>query len=64
MTPENSERYAVLKDDPELKHVWEEIAQGGPGALQKYWDDDEVGGAGGGWGWGCPCWIGLWDIGV
>lgn len=34
-TPENAEKFAFLKDDPELAPVWEEIKTNGPAALQK-----------------------------
>ncbi len=34
-TPENAEKYAFLKDDPDLAHVWEDVQKSGPVALQK-----------------------------
>lgn len=34
--------FQALRDDPELKHVFDEVAAKGPGALQKYWDDTEL----------------------
>lgn len=41
-TQQNAETYSVLKDDPELKHVFEDIEKTGPSALQKYWDDTDL----------------------
>ena len=35
-------RMKALKDDPELKHVIEEMESGGPEAMMKYWNDPEV----------------------
>ena len=31
-----------LKDDPDIKPVFEDIAANGIAAMQKYWDDDEI----------------------
>lgn len=38
----SAEIYAALKDDPELQHVFEDVKENGPGALQKYWDDSDL----------------------
>ena len=34
-TPENAEKYAFLKDDPDLAVVWEDVKNNGPVAMQK-----------------------------
>ncbi|KAF5834458.1 ankyrin repeat-containing domain protein [Dunaliella salina] len=36
------EKYAVLKDDPELKCIFDDVMKDGPVALQKYWNDTEL----------------------
>lgn len=36
------ERLSVLKDDPELKDVFEDMKTNGASAMQKYWDDTEL----------------------
>merc|ERR1711937_295803 len=36
------QRMAALKDDPELKHVIEDMEKGGPNAMMKYWNDPDV----------------------
>ncbi|CAD7696862.1 unnamed protein product [Ostreobium quekettii] len=41
-TPEYQEQMAVLKEDPELKGVFDEIKKGGPEAIDKYWNDMEL----------------------
>ena len=35
------EKMALLKDDPELAPMWEDIKQNGQAAMKKYWDDPE-----------------------
>eukprot|EP00199_Chlamydomonas_sp_CCMP681_P002826 CAMPEP_0119108878 /NCGR_PEP_ID=MMETSP1180-20130426/15945_1 /TAXON_ID=3052 ORGANISM="Chlamydomonas cf sp, Strain CCMP681" /NCGR_SAMPLE_ID=MMETSP1180 /ASSEMBLY_ACC=CAM_ASM_000741 /LENGTH=305 /DNA_ID=CAMNT_0007094551 /DNA_START=17 /DNA_END=934 /DNA_ORIENTATION=+ len=40
--PEMAEKYKALKDDPELKHVFDDVIAEGPAAFQKYWDDAEL----------------------
>jgi hypothetical protein len=42
VSPQHSEQFEVLKDDPEFKHVFEEIQKEGPGAMQKYWEDTDM----------------------
>jgi hypothetical protein len=42
VSPQHSEQFAALKDDPELKHVFEEIQKEGPQAMQKYWEDTDL----------------------
>lgn len=39
---EYRERIGELRDDPELKKVFEEIAKKGPEALDKYWHDSDL----------------------
>uniref|UniRef100_A0A7R9VDV6 Uncharacterized protein n=1 Tax=Chlamydomonas euryale TaxID=1486919 RepID=A0A7R9VDV6_9CHLO len=39
---ESAQRFAFLKDDPDLKHVFEDVQANGPEAVQKYWDDEEL----------------------
>jgi len=41
-TPENAEKMAKLKEDPEIAKIFEDVAQNGPGAFQKYWDDEDL----------------------
>ncbi|CAL0302560.1 unnamed protein product [Lupinus luteus] len=36
------ERMAHIKEDPSLKHILEEIETGGPSAMMRYWNDEEV----------------------
>ncbi|TKY49875.1 Ankyrin repeat domain-containing protein 2 [Spatholobus suberectus] len=36
------ERMARIKEDPSLKHILEEIETGGPAAMMRYWNDEEV----------------------
>ncbi|XP_019427303.1 PREDICTED: ankyrin repeat domain-containing protein 2B-like [Lupinus angustifolius] len=36
------ERMARIKEDPSLKHILEEIETGGPSAMMRYWNDEEV----------------------
>lgn len=36
------ERMARIKEDPSLKHILEEIETGGPTAMMRYWNDEEV----------------------
>jgi len=40
--PAYAESLSKLKEDPELKSVFEEIQSSGPEALSKYWDDTEM----------------------
>lgn len=35
------EKLALLKDDPELAPMWEDIRENGQAAMKKYWDDPE-----------------------
>ncbi|KAG1677482.1 hypothetical protein FOA52_001938 [Chlamydomonas sp. UWO 241] len=39
---ETAQRFAFLKDDPELAHVFADMSENGPEAGQKYWEDDEL----------------------
>jgi len=39
---EMESRMAELKNDPELKHVIEDMESGGPDAMMKYWNDPDV----------------------
>ncbi|XP_058721956.1 ankyrin repeat domain-containing protein 2B-like isoform X2 [Vicia villosa] len=36
------ERMARIKEDPSLKHILDEIETGGPAAMMRYWNDEEV----------------------
>ncbi|XP_040870464.1 ankyrin repeat domain-containing protein 2B-like isoform X3 [Glycine max] len=36
------ERMTRIKEDPSLKHILEEIETGGPAAMMRYWNDEEV----------------------
>ncbi|XP_027330234.1 ankyrin repeat domain-containing protein 2B-like isoform X1 [Abrus precatorius] len=36
------ERMARIKEDPSLKHILEEIETGGPAAMMRYWNDEDV----------------------
>ncbi|OIW13266.1 hypothetical protein TanjilG_25745 [Lupinus angustifolius] len=36
------ERMARIKEDPSLKHILDEIETGGPTAMMRYWNDEEV----------------------
>ncbi|KAK7259839.1 hypothetical protein RIF29_25454 [Crotalaria pallida] len=36
------ERMARIKEDPSLKHILDEIETGGPSAMMRYWNDEEV----------------------
>jgi len=36
------ERMARIKEDPSLKHILEEIETGGPAAMMRYWNNEEV----------------------
>ncbi|WVY99317.1 hypothetical protein V8G54_025387 [Vigna mungo] len=36
------ERMARIKEDPSLKHILEEIETGGPAAMMRYWNDENV----------------------
>ncbi|XP_016204539.2 ankyrin repeat domain-containing protein 2A [Arachis ipaensis] len=36
------ERMARIKDDPSLKHILDEIENGGPAAMMKYWNNEEA----------------------
>eukprot|EP00877_Chromochloris_zofingiensis_P007586 jgi/Chrzof1/3080/Cz12g11010.t1 len=40
--PANPELFMALKDDEDLKHVFEDIQQNGPTALHKYWEDKDL----------------------
>ena len=40
--PEMMAGMAALKDDPELKNMFDEIKTKGPEALSKYWDDTDI----------------------
>jgi hypothetical protein len=39
---ENAERFKFLADDPDMAKVFEDVKANGPGALQKYWEDEEL----------------------
>ena len=41
-SPERVEKMMELKDDPELKDVFEDIASNGPAAMEKYWNDTDL----------------------
>ncbi|CAD7697698.1 unnamed protein product [Ostreobium quekettii] len=41
-TPEYQQQMAVLKEDPELKGMFDEIKKGGPEAIDKYWNDMDL----------------------
>ncbi|RDY00379.1 Ankyrin repeat domain-containing protein 2B, partial [Mucuna pruriens] len=36
------ERMARIKEDPSLKHILEDIESGGPAAMMRYWNDEDV----------------------
>lgn len=36
------QRMALMKEDPSIKHVLEEIETGGPAAMMRYWNDRDV----------------------
>ncbi|KAJ1420562.1 Ankyrin repeat [Sesbania bispinosa] len=36
------ERMSRIKEDPSLKHILDEIETGGPAAMMRYWNDEEV----------------------
>mmetsp|Transcript_32908 Transcript_32908/g.92157 ORF Transcript_32908/g.92157 Transcript_32908/m.92157 type:complete len:277 (+) Transcript_32908:3-833(+) len=40
-SPAHQAKLAMLKEDPELKEMWDDIAQNGQQAMRKYWDDPE-----------------------
>eukprot|EP00798_Chlamydomonas_sp_ICE-L_P016233 gene16233-22399_t len=42
MTPQMNEKFNALKDDPELKEIFDDVTKNGPGAFKKYWDDMEM----------------------
>jgi len=41
-TPEYRKQMAALKEDPELKGMFDEIKKGGPEAIDKYWNDMDM----------------------
>ena len=41
-SPERVKKMMELKDDPELKDVFEDIASNGPAAMEKYWNDTDL----------------------
>ena len=41
-SPERMEKMMQLKDDPELKEVFQDIESNGPAAMEKYWDDTDL----------------------
>jgi len=41
-SPEMAEKFAALKDDEDLKPVFEDVLANGPQAFAKYWDDTEL----------------------
>ena len=41
-SPERMEKMMQLKDDPELKEVFQDIQSNGPAAMEKYWDDTDL----------------------
>lgn len=38
----NAEKFKFLADDPDMAQVFEDVKANGPGALQKYWEDEEL----------------------
>ncbi|GFH28160.1 ANK_REP_REGION domain-containing protein [Haematococcus lacustris] len=40
--PGMADKYQALKDDPDLKHVFDDVVKNGPSAFQKYWDDVDL----------------------
>jgi ketol-acid reductoisomerase len=38
-TPEHMAKMMQLKEDPELKHVFDDIEANGAAAMEKYWSD-------------------------
>ncbi|KAK2392770.1 ankyrin repeat-containing protein [Trifolium repens] len=40
--PNKEEKMACIKEDPSLKHILDEIETGGPAAMMRYWNDEEV----------------------
>ncbi|WJX80576.1 hypothetical protein P8452_63557 [Trifolium repens] len=40
--PNKEETMARINEDPSLKHILDEIETGGPAAMMRYWNDDEV----------------------
>ncbi|KAJ9513358.1 hypothetical protein QJQ45_001393 [Haematococcus lacustris] len=40
--PGMADKYQALKDDPDLKHVFDDVVKIGPSAFQKYWDDVDL----------------------
>lgn len=41
-SPERMKKMMDLKDDPELKDVFQDIASNGPAAMEKYWNDTDL----------------------
>ena len=41
-SPERVKKMMELKDDPELKDVFQDIASNGPAAMEKYWNDTDL----------------------
>ncbi len=41
-SPERMKKMMELKDDPELKDVFQDIASNGPAAMEKYWNDTDL----------------------
>ena len=41
-SPDKMEKMMQLKDDPELKEVFQDIESNGPPAMEKYWNDTDL----------------------
>ena len=41
-SPDRMEKMMQLKDDPELKEVFQDIESNGPAAMEKYWNDTDL----------------------